>query len=162
VSFGLTSRQYFELVKEAHQDFRDDNLSLRKLISVCILANHLPETVFAEHAATDPSRVRGQPSIDDYRNRAIQAACPEALIIRDLCDYAKHGPLLRRRSVQVDQTGKQTKLEMDTASFVAGVPNHHHVDRLVVTLKDGTDCLAEDMVEGVICYWTVEFAACGL
>ncbi|MEY9607058.1 hypothetical protein ABIF74_011811 [Bradyrhizobium japonicum] len=161
MSFGLTSKRYLELTEEAHQDFGGDHLSLRKLISVCVLANHLPEIVFAEYVVADPSKVHGQSRIDDYRNH-VQVACPAALIIRDLCDYAKHGPGLRRASVQVDQTGKQTKLELDTASFVAGVPNHHYVDRFVVTLKDGTERLAEDVIRDVVHYWRTEFTASGL
>lgn len=162
MSFGLSSKEYLELVEEAHQDFRADHLSLRKLIAVCVLANHLPEIVFYEHATVEPSKVHGQARIDDYRNQVVQVACAETLIIRDLCDYAKHGPALRRESVQVDQTGRQTKLELDTASFVAGAPNHHYVDRLVVTLKDGTERLAEDVVRDTVRYWKAEFVARGL
>ncbi|MCW2225711.1 hypothetical protein M2232_009243 [Bradyrhizobium japonicum] len=162
MSFGLTLRQYLDLAEEARSDFQADHLSLRKLISVCVLTNHLPEIVFAEHAAANPLKVHGQTRVDDYRNQIVQIACPSALIIRDLCDYAKHGPRLRRSSVQVDQTGKQTKLELDTASFLAGAPNHQEVERFVVTLRDGTERLAEDLVRDVVNYWNAEFVAHGL
>jgi hypothetical protein len=56
----------------------------------------------------------------------------------------------------------KANLELDTASFVAGVPNYHYVDGLVVTLKDGTERIPDDLIRNVIDYWESEFAACGL
>jgi hypothetical protein len=71
--------------------------------------------------------------------------CPEIGIVRDLCDFAKHGPRLSRASVQVSTTEEKIKVELDASAFVMGIPTHVIKQKLVVNLKDGREVFADGL-----------------
>jgi hypothetical protein len=152
MSFGLNPKDYMAMVEETYQDFKADQLSLRHLISCCVFANHLPEIIVATYAAQQTVKLHGNDTVDSYRAHAI-AICPEIAVVRDLCDFAKHGPYLSRKSVQVDKTAVKTTFVLDTASFVMGIPNHVSKEKLIVTLKDGNERFADFMIAKVVDYW---------
>jgi hypothetical protein len=161
MSFNISPREYLAMAEEAHAEFKSDELSLRRLITSCTFANHLPEIIFTTYGTNSVAKVHGHSSKDTYRAYAVNL-CPEIGIIRDLCDFGKHGPALNRRNVQVANTGKQSTPVLDTASFAMGVPNHVMTDKLVITLRDGKERLADYVISEVVEFWQRTFAADGL
>lgn len=81
-------------------------------------------------------------------------------IVRDLCDYGKHGPTLCRASVQVQNTDAK-EIIIGNAAGIAflGVPIGQKVERLVVTLKDGKQRTADSVVTTVVKFWQEKIAA---
>jgi hypothetical protein len=158
MSFDISPKDYLEMVKKTHTEFRYDELSSRRLIACCIFANHLPEIVFAEYGASDPDKVHSTSSTSEYREYAMKL-CPEVGIVRDLCDFGKHGPKLDRKSVQVANTGLQRTTELDLAAMAMGIPAHVVTEKLVITLKDGEEMFADWVVATVVDFWRRTFAA---
>src|SRR5262245_37221291 len=97
MAFGLSPRDYFQIVTEHHASFKSDPLSVSKAIVVSILANHICEHVFAANKG-----IEGCKDADHYREH-LQKKKPELVLIRDLCDFAKHGPRLHRTTVRVEK-----------------------------------------------------------
>jgi len=158
MSFNISPRDYLVMVVEAHAEFKSDELSLRRLITCCTFANHLPEIIFATYGTNDIAKLHSNSSMDSYRAYAINL-CPEIGIVRDLCDFGKHGPTLHRRNVQVATTGKQSTPTLDTLSFIMGSPNHIMTDKLVITLIDGNERLADYVIGEAVEFWQRTFAA---
>jgi hypothetical protein len=100
MSFGLDPTDWLLFLTESHEDYRQDPLSLRKAVACCVFANHLPEHLVAKYGSSDPGKLHGARSVDAYRSY-LATAEPALAVIRDLCDYAKHGPTLGRKSVTV-------------------------------------------------------------
>jgi len=69
MSFGLTPKEYLAMVVEAYEDFKANPLSIRHLLSVCTLANHLPEIV----ASNTPRPIR---------RRSITASTGRHIVIK--------------------------------------------------------------------------------
>ena len=65
-----------------------------------MFANHLCEHVFAAaYNGIDSAKLDGNATPDIYRKN-LEAQKPELKLIRDLCDYGKHGPSLNRKTVR--------------------------------------------------------------
>jgi hypothetical protein len=105
MSFGITPRDYLTMLQEQHREYRADPLSLRKAIAVLMFANHISEHVFAAYARVDPAKVSDQRSEKSYREYMVGQK-PELGVIRDLCDFSKHGPSLHRKTVAVTLRGQ--------------------------------------------------------
>ena len=161
MSFGLTPREYLAMVVQAWEEFKANPLSKRHLISVCTFANHLP-IVASEYATSDPAKINNCTSGPTYRFHAARS-CPDVEIVRDLCDYGKHGPVLDRKSVQVQNTGaKEVIVSNAVGMAILGFPIGQRVEKLVVTLKDGTERTADSVVASVVGFWQQKFASDGL
>jgi hypothetical protein len=159
MNFGLTPNEYLAMVVEAWEEFKLNSLSKRHLISVCTFANHLPEIVVSEYATSDPLKISNCISGSAYRAQII-SLCPDAQIVRDLCDYGKHGPVLDRRSVQVQNTGaKEVVVGNVLGISVFGFPIGQRLEKLVVTLRDGTERTADSVIAGVVGFWQQKFVS---
>ncbi|MCJ2061035.1 hypothetical protein MKL09_31520 [Methylobacterium sp. J-048] len=130
MSFGLAPRQHLEILIEERNLYRQNIDSIRLEVNCCVWTNHLSEIVFSTYDGTVPSKVYSQPDHTSYRSQ-VTAMHPDLGIIRDLCDFAKHGPSLGRATVKAKKTVVQTTLEV-SALFAIGIPQHDEVTRLVV------------------------------
>ena len=113
---------------------------------------------------TDPAKLHVQPgltfkaALNAYRDHVV-GECPDISVIRDLCDYGKHGPHLDRPSVQVQWTGLE-----ETYGFhisFAEVPASDYVKtvRVGIIMKDGREMKLEVVLASVLDYWDRKFAA---
>lgn len=161
MSFGLNPDEWLQMLIDAHGEYNLEPLSIRKAVVCCVFANHLPEHLFSRYGASDPAKLRGATSLDSYRGH-IAAAEPALAVIRDLCDYAKHGPALARKSVTVAKTEQSSALAMDSLSFFMGIYNHRQVEKLIVTHKDGSIAWVEGYLFKATRFWQGEFKAASL
>src|ERR1700722_16262134 len=138
MSFGFNPSDYLGLLDDSHDEYRREPLSIRRAVVCCIFANHLPDYIFAAYGVSDSAKLHGATSINDYRCY-LATAEPALAVIRDLCDYAKHGATLARKSVTVAKTEQAKTWEMDAVAFMIGIPSHHPAEKLVVTHKDGSE-----------------------
>ena len=156
MSFGLTPREHLDILIEERNLYRQNLSSIRLGVNCCVWVNHLPEIVFATHHSTAPGKVYNSADEKLYRNH-IAAMNPNLGIIRDLCDYAKHGPHLTRQTVRTQKADVQTTLEVSPL-IAMGIPHHEVVIRLVVTLKDGTERWLNALIQEAVQFWEKEFA----
>lgn len=162
MNFGLTPKEYLAMVIDAWEEFKVNPLSKRHLIALCTFANHLPEIIIAEYGQSDPGKVQNHVTGATYRAYAV-SLCPEIGIVRDLCDFGKHGPFLDRKSVEVKETDVKERLVGDAVGVTfLGFPIARRVEKLVVTLKDGRDIHADAVVSTVVEFWKKAFASDGL
>ena len=161
MSFSLTPKEYLDLAKQAFEEFKAEPLSKRRLISVCVFVNHLPEIVFAEYINSNPAKVQNHRDDDVYRTTAT-AQCAEIGIVRDLCDFGKHGPVLGRKTVVVKNTGAKEIIVLDAGMFLLGFPTHRKVEKLVVEMKDKSERTAESVVATALEFWEQKFVTDGL
>ena len=115
----------------------------------------------ARYGATDPTKVRGCVSAVAYR-QALEASEPSLLQIRDLCDYAKHGPVLGRGTVTVAKTEQATRLELTALGYLMGTMHHEPAESLVVTLLDGSEKSVRHYLSAAQQFWDHEFTTQGL
>ena len=156
MSFGLTPRQHLDCLIEERALFRRDVANVRLGINCCAWANHLPEIVFSAYEKTSPAKVYSLTNKDVYRAHLVTVA-PNLELLRDLCDFAKHGPGLTRTSVQVSKTEEQKKWILSTAMVAAGAMHHEQANRLVVMLKDGSERWLNAIIEEAVDFWEKEF-----
>jgi hypothetical protein len=162
MSFGLTPGRYLKMVEDTWEEFKANPLSVRHLLTVCTFANHLPEIIIAEYAQSNPGKVQNYLGYDAYRASVVNV-CPEIGIVRDLCDYGKHGPHLDRKSVEVRETDVKEKAVGNAAGLVyLGFPIAQRMDKLVVTLNDGRELIADFVIATVVEFWKQKFVADGL
>jgi hypothetical protein len=161
MSFDIQPVEYFGFFKEAHREFQADDLSLRRAITCFILANHLPEHVHARYGGADPSKVRNCNSEKAYR-QALETSEPKLGVVRDLCDFAKHGPKLGRKNVKVSKTEQGTQLQLSSMGYFMGTMHHEAVDALIVTLDDQSEQSVRHFLHIAEDFWEREFAALGL
>ncbi|MDB5410541.1 MAG: hypothetical protein JWL84_5453, partial [Rhodospirillales bacterium] len=124
----------------------------------CTFANHIIDILVDKYAKSDPIKLHGNTDLEKYR-AYIFPLCPEAEIIRDLCDYGKHGSSLGRKSVSVSSTDVGKTLEGDYGAFAMGVYNHIEVEKIIITMKDGSERWFDACIETVNKFWQVTFAA---
>ncbi len=158
MTFQITPRDYLGMLQAQHSDYRDDPLSLRKAIALSMFANHISEHVFAAYSGSDISKVAGQKTSDGYRSH-LEALKPELKLIRDLCDFGKHGPILSRRTVKVAKTELKETMVADPNSFLLGLMNHHAEEKIVITLDDGSERFFDYLIDDVVKFWNDHFAA---
>jgi hypothetical protein len=88
----------------------------------------------------------------------VTVDCAEIGIVRDLCDFGKHGPVLERKSVRVQNTGAKEIIVADAAGFLLGIPTHRKVEKLVVQMKDQIERTAKSVVATAFGFWERKFA----
>jgi hypothetical protein len=159
MSFNLTPKEYLDMLIAAWEDFRLNPLSKRYLIQVCTFANHLPEIIFAEYGASNPRKVNNCSTGPQYRAHAL-GLCPEVGIVRDLCDFGKHGPRLDRKDVEVKETDPKEKVVGNALGLsIFGFPVAQKVEKLVITMNDGRELIADMIVANVVDFWKKKFAS---
>jgi hypothetical protein len=156
VAFNLSPSDYLKMLLEQHAEYIADPLSARKAIAVSMFANHISEHVFAAYPA-DVSKIGNSTSSGSYR-LALEKQNPDLVLIRDLFDYGKHGPTLRRKSVQVTNAGIKEALVPQYTGLLLALTNHNAEDKLVVTLGDGKELLFQDLIAKVVRFWSELFA----
>jgi len=161
MAFALSPRDYLNLVQDQHVDFKADATSLRKAIALSMLANHICEHVFAACITTTASKLDGCKDVASYRQH-LQRLEPELLLIRDLCDFAKHGPRLDRKSVQVSKAETKGTMVADFSGLLLGLMNHHEEVKIVVTLDNGGERHFDYLINEVMLFWASLFTTKGL
>jgi hypothetical protein len=162
MSFGLSPKEYLSMVVDALEEFKADQTSIRRLITVCTFANHLPEIIVAEYGQSDPAKVHNHVTGATYRGYAARL-CPNVGIVRDLCDFGKHGPHLDRKSVEVKETDVKERLEGNVVGITyLGFPISRKTEKIVVTMNDGTEMQADVVVNTVVDFWNKSLALDGL
>lgn len=156
MSFDVSPRDYLTMLHEQHAEYRAQPLSLRKAIAVLLFANHIGEHVFASYSSGDPAKVGGRRSLQDYRSYLLGLK-PELELIRDLCDFSKHGPSLNRKSVAVAKTELKETMVADYSGLLLGLMNHHPEDKIVVTLSDGSERFFDYLIDEAVQFWTGHF-----
>jgi hypothetical protein len=157
MTFQITPRDYLSMLQAQHSDYRDDPLSLRKAIALSMFANHIGEHIFAAYFDSDMSKIDGNQTTEAYRAH-LEGLKPDLKLIRDLCDYGKHGPTLGRRTVQVAKTELKETMVADPNMFLLGLINHHAEEKIVITLNDGTERFFDYLIDDVVRFWSDHFA----
>jgi hypothetical protein len=161
MSFGLLPSEYLAMLNEVYAEFRSDDMSIRRAITCCVFANHLPD-ILVEHYQNGPAKLHGCTTLDAYRGYiAGTGRCPDTKLIRDLCDYGKHGTKLGRKTppVQVARSEVKPTLVLDTTSLLAGAPNHQRAVKIVVELFDGSQLFFDGLISIVIGFWNDLFVS---
>jgi hypothetical protein len=156
MSFGLTPREHLDFLIEERNLLRRELSSTRMGVNCCVWANHLPEIVFAAYESASPEKVYDQAAEKEYRDHVVSLH-PDLGLIRDLCDFAKHGPRLRRKGVQVSNTQAKETFELNGSMMMMGFPHHEEVLRLVVTLNNGEERWLDALVDSAVDFWKNEF-----
>ena len=60
MGLDLTPRDYLEMLTDEYREYRDNRLSMRKVINCCGLSNALPEVITAHRNPTNSPRTQGQ------------------------------------------------------------------------------------------------------
>jgi hypothetical protein len=164
MSFNLTPAQYFAMVREEHQDFLADRASIRRAISCCTLMNHVLDHVVSHYFRTDPGKLRIRPglefkqAVNAYRDHVV-ADCPDVSVIRDLCDFGKHGSHLDRPTVQVKWTGLEETYGFHISFARVEASDYVKTVRVGIIMKDGQEMKLEAVLASVLAYWERRFAA---
>jgi hypothetical protein len=161
VSFAISPSDYLTLLKEELADFQREPLSIKRAITVSLFANHIIEHIFAAYWPSDPAKLDGCQSVDLYRAQLTKAH-PSLGLIRDLCDYSKHGPRLHRATVQVKKTQVKETMVPDFMWLAMGAINHHAEDKIVISLVDGREIFFDGLIDDVVQFWSALFSSKGL
>jgi hypothetical protein len=148
----LNPRQFFDqYVMPCVTDWQLDPLNIRKAViaisQIDILADHV---IIHQH----PGFNRGQ--LANVR-KATEQNTPIRLLVRDVHDTHKHGPL--EGATATITTGERPKLERRGGIFNAfqvGTPV------LEIVQDDGTKHLVENVITDALTYWEGELTSFGL
>lgn len=157
MSFAISPFDYLSFLREELSAYEADPLSLKRAIIISLFANHIGEHVFAAYSTSDPGKVDGFQLEHDYRNH-LASSKPELAIVRDICDYSKHGPTLHRKTVQVSGTGIKQALVPNFQGLLA-LTNHTKEERIVVTLLNGSELFFDWLIADVVRFWENLFAS---
>jgi hypothetical protein len=155
----LNPRQFFDrYVLPCVRDWQLDPLNVRKAViaisQIDILADHV---IIHQH----PGFTRGQ--LANVR-KATEQNTRIRLLVRDVHDTHKHGPL--QRATATITTGERPKLErrggvfqpnaFQNNAFQVGTPV------LEIVQDDGTKHLVENVITDALTYWEGELSSLGL
>ena len=154
----LNPRQFFDqYVLPCVTDWELDPLNIRKALiaisQIDILADHV-----IIHQHPDFTRVQ----VGNVR-KATEQNTPIRLLIRDVHDTHKHGPL--QRPTATITTGERPKLERRGEVFQPNVfQNLFQVGTPVLEIvqDDGTKHLVENVITDALTYWEGELSSLGL
>ena len=162
MSFNITPAEYLALAREEYDDFLREVGSIRRAMSSCILTNHIVDHVLACHYPAAPAKLRLPAGLNERDQQAqfhqqLATECPEAGLIRDVCDFGKHGPQLRRRSVMVEWTGIE-QVHSGYVSRDAAQSSPMTVRRrALIILNDKREAYLEIALGTVLAYWEARF-----
>ena len=139
----LNPRQFFDqYVLPCVKDWQHDPLNIRKAViaisQIDILADHV---IIHQH----PSFTRGQ--LANVR-KATEQNTPIRLLVRDVHDTHKHGPLQRATA-----TITTSERPMQNYAFQVGTPV------LEIVQDDGTKHLVENVITDALTYWEGELSS---
>jgi hypothetical protein len=158
MAFGLPPKDYLGVVGQQHVEFKADSLSLVKAIGLAILANHICEHVFAAYGRNEASKVGGCKNVGSYR-KYLESLKVELAFVRDLCDFAKHGPVLSRKNVRVEKVQAKETMVAEYQGLLLALTNHHEEQKIVITLDDGSERHFDYLLEDVMRFWKSQFEA---
>lgn len=121
-----------------------------------MFANHLCEHVFAAYNGIDSAKLDGSATANIYR-KSLEEQKPELRLIRDLCDYGKHGPSLNRKTVRVSRTEVKQTMVPEFTGLLLGLTNHFAAEKIVVTLGDGSERFFDHLIDDVVRFWNATF-----
>jgi hypothetical protein len=152
----LNPRQFFDqFVVPCVKEWEDDPLDVRKAIiaisQIDILADHV---IIHQH----PGFTRGQ--LANVR-KATEQNTRIRLLVRDVHDTHKHGPL-QRPSATIT-TGERPTLERRGAGFLSNAFQNNTVQLgtsvLEIVQDDGTKHLVENVITDALTYWEGELSS---
>jgi len=152
----LNPRQFFdEFVMPCVEEWQLDPLNVRKAVitisQIDILADHV---IIHQH----PGFTRGQ--LANVR-KATEQNTRIRLLVRDVHDTHKHGPL--QRPTATITTGERPKLERRGAGFLSNVFQNNTVQVgtsvLEIVQDDGTKHLVENVITDALTYWEGELSS---
>lgn len=155
----LNPRQFFdEFVMPCVEEWQLDPLNVRKAViaisQIDILADHV---IIHQH----PGFTRGQ--LANVR-KATEQNTPIRLLVRDVHDTHKHGPL--QRPTATITTGERPTPERLGGGFQPNAfqNNAVHVGMSVLEIVqyDGTKHLVENVITDALTYWEGELSSLGL
>ncbi len=107
--------------------------------------------IFVAYAGSAPANI----DVCAYRSH-LEVMKPELRLIRDLCNYGKHGPVLWK--ALVSKTERRQTMVADYTGLLLGITNHHSEEKIVVALKDHTERHFDYLAQEVVKFWTDRFA----
>ena len=155
----LNPRQFFDqYVMPCVTDWQLDPLNIRKAViaisQIDILADHV---IIHQH----PGFNRGQ--IANVR-KAVEQNTPIRLLVRDVHDTHKHGPL--QRATATITTGERPKLERPGGVFQPSAFQNNvfqvGTPVLEIVQDDGTKHRVENVITDALTYWEGELTSLGL
>jgi hypothetical protein len=159
----MTPRDFFnEYVLPAIEDWRQESTSVRKVVTAISQLDIMADQMIVhDNPGLGAEELRKH--VSAARN-AAEASFPLRLVIRDVHDTHKHGPLARRNATitrgqrpQVTYFGSAFQPgAFQSDAFQIGYPV------LLIVLDDGTSLLADDVIDQAVAYWVRELAARGL
>jgi hypothetical protein len=155
----LNPRQFFDqFVVPCVKDWEDDPLSVRKAVIAISQIDILADQVII-HQHPDFNRVQ----LANVR-KATEQHTPIRLLVRDVHDTHKHGPL-QRPSATIT-TGERPKLERRDGIFQADAFQNDAFQVgtpvLEIVQDDGTKHLVENVIADALKYWKDELSSLGL
>ena len=155
----LNPRQFFDqFVVPCVKDWEEDPLNVRKAViaisQIDILADHV---IIHQH----PGFTRGQ--LANVR-KATELNTPIRLLVRDVHDTHKQGPL--QRPTATITTGERPELERRGAGFRPNVFQNNvfqvGTPVLEIVQDDRTKHLVENVITDALTYWEDELSSLGL
>lgn len=144
LSFSIkTSKDFFEKLKDDHQEFCKDKTSSRVALNCALASWHLSEWVYNEF---NSKLVSDFPSLVDFQ-RYIKERCPSLQIMHDIANGTKHYLLSRHRPII-----KETNLHQ--GEFSSDFSRDFNISTLNIDLNDGTKKYFEDEIEQSILFWS--------
>jgi hypothetical protein len=166
MGLDLSPRDYLEMLTEEYREYQEQwhanhyRVSMRKAINCCGLSNAMPEIIFAHYSGTDPEKVHRAKSAGAYRKH-LRKQCEAHHIVRDICDYSKHGPNLDKRSKDQPVSVHDSELIVRQEGFSVGallvLTQSREVERLEVRHKNGRTELLDEVLKQVIASWNAIF-----
>ena len=155
----LNPRQFFDqFVVPCVKDWEDDPLNVRKAViaisQIDILAD---QVIIHQH----PGFTRVQAA---NVRKATEQHTPIRLLVRDVHDTHKHGPL--QRPTATITIGERPKLERRGGGIQPNVFQNHAFQVgtpiLEIVQDDGTKHLVENVIADALRYWEGELSSLGL
>jgi hypothetical protein len=144
----LDPRQFFDqFVVPCVKDWEHDPLNVRKAILAISQIDILADRVIIHQ---HPGFTRGQ--LANVR-KATEQNTPIRLLVRDVHDTHKHGPL--QRATATITTGERPKLERHGVVQVGTAV-------LEIVQDDGIKHLVENVITDALAYWEGELTSLGL
>ena len=159
MSLGLKAADYLTMLNDEYAEYKAQPLSMRKAINCCALANSLPEIVYAQYGSSNPLKVHNTTSQYAYRDY-LRTQSEAHHTVRDLCDFSKHA-VLDRKSVNVRTAAQQKRLEGFFQGLLA-LTTTREVERLIVTFRDGTEKIIDEILNEAVTSWNAIFSRDGL
>ncbi len=162
MSFDLRPVEYLRITQEEYKEFLKDQGSIRRAMSCCILTNHIIDHVVACYYPSDAGKLHILPSLKSenavkaYRDHVV-GECPNVSVIRDVCDFGKHGPKLRRSNIVVERTGVREIYGFYPSFLPIRASNYTKRSRVLITKTNREELYLPTVLSSVLGYWNAKF-----